>query len=466
MKGKFLVPLSVGLLLLAGCQDKNEAQKTSESEVVQSGEETAEDVAQMRLAEQGFVIKSIDTFQNEDIILFELNRDGEEESYFAMMDENYDWIVTPTNEIKEMDYGLPNQPEFDTVINEGETPHNLEDGLIAFAVKDDRPREDNDLLWGFMNTKGEWVIKPQYRSIEPFHDGAAVVQTVEEDRDDLQNSRKIAIDINGKELFEIEEKHNIDESIVAFDSFHNGYLKTSKGVYNKDGELFSLDFLPDFKESEDEYDEEDSVELFKSYEIIGDKVVTIFDNKIKVFSLQGNLEKEFSYLPSDDELNELGESELEPNDLKLYTNEELAKSNSFIVKNKIYSLDGKVVFDHGNMLIQDDLIITRSGFDDDGNATWNLYDLKGNPIKDENKAGIQLGLEVYNNEPHWVKENEYYKLISTDGKDLIGEDRKVSDVLNPEDKIVEAEVTDPTTLEETEVLINTETLEFIRVVDL
>lgn len=459
MKSKVLASLSVAILLIAGCGEKEEVVHNPVNEVsqVETGDPANKETAEMRLAEQGFEIEQLHTFSDEDVIFFELSREGD--TYFAMMDGNYDWLLKPTNEIKAIDYDpYFSQTEYDLVIYEGENAPILQDGLIALAVQDDRAREDDGLLWGYMNTKGEWAIKPQYRSVNQFSDGVAVVETIEEDRDDLQNSRTIAIDKEGTELFEIskytEGQDSDDDSVIA-DSFKNGYLKTSKGVYNKDGQLFAIDFILALNETADDF--------YKYYEVIGDQVVLIIDNKIKVFSLEGELVREFSYPMSGDELEE-EVGELSSSDLKLYTPKALADSHQFIVNNKIMNLDGEVIFEGGNFLIQDDLIVSRSFSGEDG--VWSFYELNGTPITDKNVAGIQLDEALYYNEPHWEEGNEYYKLISPKGEELIGEDRKVSSVSRMGDRIVRASVTDPSTLDEIDVLINTETLEFIKEADL
>lgn len=460
MKSKVLALLSVALLLIAGCGEKKEVVHTPVNEVssAQTGKSSNEEAAEMRLVEQGFEIEYLHTFSDEDIIFFELIREGD--TYYAMMDSNYEWVLKPTNEIKEMHTdGSFSQTEYDLVIYEGEPASFIQDGLIALAVQDDRPREDDGLLWGYMNTKGEWAIKPQYRSVNPFSEGVAVVETIEEDRDDLQNSRTIAINKEGNELFEIskytEGQDSEDEDSLYIDSFKNGYLKTSKGVYNKEGQLFAIDFILALNETADDF--------YKYYEVIGNQVVILMDNKIKVFSLQGELVREFSYPVSEGESeDEVGE--LSSTDLKLYTPKALAESNQFIVNSKIMNLDGKVIFDGGNFLIQDDIIVERNFNGDEG--VWNFYDLKGTPITGHNVVGVQLEQSLYYNEPHWEQGNEYYKLISPKGEELIGEDRKVSHVSGLGNRIVEARVTDPSTLDEIDVLINTESLEFIKEVDL
>lgn len=465
MKSKVLLTLSIAFLFLAGCQEKEEiSSENSNEEVMEvnevsvdneasATEPTEEQISEMRLVEQGFEIEYLYTTKDEEVIFLELSREGE--AYFAMMDGSYEWVLKPTNKIKEMEYDrLFGQSENDFVIYETETASIVQDGLIALAVQDDRPREDDGLLWGFMNTKGEWVIEPQYRSVKQFSEGVAVVETIEEDRDDLQNYRTIAIDKKGNELFEIAKfdvKKETDEEFVEVDIFKNGYLKTSKGVYNTEGQLFAMDFIPDFHDVDG---------LFKNYEIIGDQAVTIFDNKIKVFSLDGKLVRDFAYPMSAGEEEEVGE--LADSDLHIYTPKALAELNQFIVYGKIMDLNGKVVLDKGSYL--DDILISRDSSGEE--EAYKFYDLKGNPLTDPNMVGVQLGQELYYNEPHWEEGSEYYKLISPTGEELIGEDRKVSSVSDIGHKIVEARVTDPTTLDETEMLININTLEFFRRVDL
>lgn len=411
-----------------------------------SSEETAEDIAQMRLVEQGFQVEYLTTFQEEEVILLELARDGEK--YYAMMNGEFEWVLPPTNTIKDIEHNPYSAVQYDLVIYEGYSTPAIKEGLIGFAVEDPRPRKDDGLLWGFMNTKGEWVIEPKYRAIDQFSDGVAIVETVEEDRDDLANSRQIAIDSKGNELFEM-AKYDVnkeDEDEFTNNSFYNGYIKVKNGVYNKKGEFFSMEFLPLMDEDED--DEEGLI----NFEIIQDQVVTIIDNAIKVYSLQGNLIKEMKNPESD---------EIDSSDLK-YPVKALADSKKFIVGNTIMNLDGNIIFQSESFAIENSVIVTFGGED----GVWNFYDFNGKQINDANKVGVQLDETVYNSEPHWVKGNEYYKLLSANGEVLLDEDRKISGVSNPGNKIIEAEVTDPATLDEIDVLINVETLEFIKQVDL
>jgi len=169
MKRKVLAALSVALLLIAGCQAKVETTQSPANNVsnVETVDPTEVEIAEMRLVEQGFEIEYLHTLNNEDVILLELNRDGD--VYYAMMNGSYEWVLQPTNEIKDIESDRSfSQTEYNLVIYEGVSASLIQDGLIALAVQDDRPREDDGLLWGYMNTKGEWVIKPQYRSVKQF----------------------------------------------------------------------------------------------------------------------------------------------------------------------------------------------------------------------------------------------------------------------------------------------------------
>lgn len=461
MKRKVVASLSIALLLIAGCGEKDEVVRSTVNEVSGSeavGEPTEVEAVEMRLVEQGYEIEHLYTFNNnEDVVFFELNREGD--VYYAMMDRDFEWVLKPTNEIKGIQSDRYfSQTEYDLVIYEGEASPIIQDGVIALAIQDNRPRKDDGLLWGYMNTKGEWIIQPQFRSVNQFSDGVAVVETIEEDSDDLKNSRTITIDKEGNELFEIssyEEGEDTEDRYVMVDSFKNGYLKTSNGVYNRDGQLFPMNFIPGFDELDDGF--------FKDYEVISGQVVTIFDKKIRVFSLQGKLVREFPYPLSEGELEE-EVGELSSTDLKLYTPNVLATSNQFIVGNKIMNLNGEVIFESANFLIQNDVIVSRDYSVEEG--VWNFFDLNGTPITDRNIVGIQLEQALYYNEPHWEKGNEYYRLISQQGDELLGEDRKISSLSSVGNQIVRASVTDSATLDEIDVLINTKTLKFIKEVDL
>jgi hypothetical protein len=56
------------------------------------------------------------------------------------------------------------------VLQNAESVFNFSEGLAAFSVRD----QDDKVKWGFVNTKGEIKIQPQYNSVGNFSDGMAV----------------------------------------------------------------------------------------------------------------------------------------------------------------------------------------------------------------------------------------------------------------------------------------------------
>lgn len=84
------------------------------------------------------------------------------------------------------------------------------DGLASFCV--------GDSVWGYMNRKGETVIKPQFTEAEDFNEGYAVVNRFSKDGCSV-------IDKSGKTVFAI--KYGKYDGIVS--AFHNGYLAAAEG---------------------------------------------------------------------------------------------------------------------------------------------------------------------------------------------------------------------------------------------
>ena len=100
-----------------------------------------------------------------------------------------------------------------------------------------------DYKYGYINPKGEVVIEPIYDNISPFHNGKAIVY-------DKQNDKYIAIDTNGKVLFEV----GANGKQTHYPFFHNGYCILGNFLYNEKGKLIqrlpsTIDFASPFKKN-------------------------------------------------------------------------------------------------------------------------------------------------------------------------------------------------------------------------
>lgn len=448
-------------VVLAGCSSTKEEAPAKETIVVEAEEEEVKEEIELTLAEQGFTIENYETDPIEGNVLLQMKGPGGE--YFGMLNSNFEWVLKPQ--------------EFLQIEQEdnSEMQHNVffTEGLMRVAVQEDREIRANrgryeEMKYGYMNTKGEWAIEPSYRTASPFSNGVAVVTTIEEDRDDLSNARQIVIDKTGKEIFELVPTYNISESPdenYENERFSNGYLKTSKGVYDSHGKFYKTDFLEGVVE---EY--EDSFgNMQLSYEIIDDKIVSLNQDKIAIYDLLGELLKSVP-LPK--------EVDGEPGNL--FTSEELAKESKFIVgwsnnRARILDLAGKV---HGEpieqvvneeqigysapyLFIKEEQYIEET---EDYEDTIIVYNYNGEKV-----VTLPSEAKSVHNRRYWVEGNEYDKLISFDGQVLIDEEKKVitdhkghleGDVisvkrrLNPEDP------------EMTDVLLNTVTFETITINEL
>lgn len=134
--------------------------------------------------------------------------------FIGLLDEDLKWVIEPNNTI----LGLKD----------------ISDGLIAAAVSDTRETRINDTdesnkLWGYLDEKGDWAIKPQFRDVGYFSEGLSFVWTVEEDRDDLGNFRGTVINKKGKEIGELVPKTYYDK----YRTYNNGdVLLNTKYINN------------------------------------------------------------------------------------------------------------------------------------------------------------------------------------------------------------------------------------------
>ncbi len=372
----------------------------SSSFLAACGNEPAPQVKQQvikTLAEQGYTLDEIKTYGDNCNVVY-LKKDGK--TYVGTLDDEFNWLIKPTTKYESLEF---------------------HDGLAAVSVPEKRKMilVDNPdaQKWGFINSKGEWVIKPIYRSVKNFNDGVAIVETIEDDRDDFGNSRTIVIDTSGKEIGEIRSSHlytdeqSLDETV---DSYVGGYAYSREGFYNKDGEFTKMD--------EDVSTNDYLVLNNKIFKNVGDDD----DSKIGITDFKGKSLGTFSVN---------GES-LHLHDFKNEDKtiiQDMADHNVFLVdgKDNNYLVDSSTLnvllrgkFETGlaqGLLFVEDPDDTKA--DDDSVKSGDFFDLNGKKVATvKNMVGPLL------NDRYFVKGNEYYELVDTNGKVLIDESKKITDV--------------------------------------
>lgn len=97
----------------------------------------------------------------------------------------------------------------------------FQSGLLAVQFENQK--------WGFVNTKGDLVVKPKYSNVQCFADGYAVVAAGEGDLN--SNPEVEVIDTNGETLFKIKDKYTVETS----------FLKNHIVVKDEDGRFSVLD---------------------------------------------------------------------------------------------------------------------------------------------------------------------------------------------------------------------------------
>lgn len=95
----------------------------------------------------------------------------------------------------------------------------FQSGLLAVQFENQK--------WGFVNTKGELVIKPKYSNVQCFVDGYAVTAADEGDF----NSNSEVIGTNGETLFKIKDKYKVETA----------FIKNHMVVKDEDGRFSVLD---------------------------------------------------------------------------------------------------------------------------------------------------------------------------------------------------------------------------------
>lgn len=377
--------------LLTGCQDTGNEGKTSKGT---SKTEASQKETKPTLEEQGFEIKTVLSY-GENLNMVSLEKDGAE--YVGTIDDNFHWLMEPTNEYK-----------FEEL--------EFHDGLAAASIPETREMilaEDPEArLYGYINTKGEWVIEPIFRSANNFSNGVAVVSTIEEDRDDLSNSRTIVIDTKGKEVGELAEvgleKLELYDGDYFYGSYFGDYLYTTFGFFDKQGNYTEV--------YEEEPEDEGSHFLVLDGKIIKEDA----DGYISIEGLDGSPIKTF------DQTGHFTTEDIE----------DLLDHNIFLASGDIVGGEGNAIVDSNfNVLFQPDgftlglaknLIFTGelSGDPEDEAYTQSgdFFDYTGKKVFSvTNMVGAVYG------DKYFVKGKEYYQLVDINGKVLIDESKKITD---------------------------------------
>lgn len=306
------------------------------------------------------------------------------------------------------------------------------DGLVAVSIPETRKmilaQDSEAALWGFIDSTGKEIIKPQYRFVSPFFNGVAFAKTIEEDRDDFANYRWIVIDKTGNELAELQILEEGDSYEPL--EFQNGYAFNDYGFYTKEGK---------FVKREDD----------KPYLIIGDKIiedeVNVEDEweestntKILIKDFNGNIVNTFSVkndsislyvsnVLSEKMINKLSESNTFLANVDGTVALVDASTLKILLKGIELDRNSDEVFDELLLVSDEKDDITTIRIDEANTINGTLYDFKGNKIGHvKDMYGI-----LYNQDRYFTKGNEYYKLVDINGNVLIDEDQKILSVENP-----------------------------------
>jgi len=384
--------------LLTGCEDKNESHSTTESSRAETAQTETAQTETKTLAEQGYELKTVLSY-GENINIVSLEKNGSE--YVAAIDDNFNWLMEPTDEYKFEDL------EFI-------------DGLSLASIPETREMilaQDPDAkLYGYINIKGEWVIKPVYRYANKFSNGVAVVNTVEEDRDDLSNSRTIVIDTAGREVGQLDQegldKLDLNDGESFFGSYLGDYLYTTFGFFDKQG---------NYREVYEEDPEESRSTRGSDFIVLNEKIIkTDGDNAISIESLDGSPIQTFE----------------KTGNFTVENGEELIKNNLFLLAGDIVGGEGYAIADSDlNILFPPDgftiglaeNLIFAGELSSDAESeipsySGDFYDFTGKKVFSvTDMVGAVYG------DKYFVKGEEYFKLVDIHGNVLLDESQKITD---------------------------------------
>ncbi len=443
MKKHLILTLIVILIsaLLVSC---NQSQSPVSSESNNNSEIHTDqlEAEQITLAQEGYSIEYA-TPQDNGTTIIELNKDGDSQKYYGLVNSDFQWVLEPTNTIVSME--------------------NFHDGFAAAAILDTREMRsvsnDDGQLWGYLDKDGNWVIEPQYAEANSFSNGLAVVTTIETDRDDLTNRRGIVIDQEGNEVFEIEKEYQVAASNASEEvgpdyqsyRFLNGYLLTDHGFYDVEGNFTELN-LPE-----------------------GQRALLMIDNKIltETFGDDSDIEEHGLRIidTTGNVLNTYKDSELHEsysmNQIPVDNYDHIDKYKRFVISdeermNVYMDIDGNQFF-KGGFRVSGDYLVTYN-FNPEEKSDITFYDLNGKKISQSSQIVYTF---PYNNK-YWIKGNEYAEFVDMNGQVLIDESKRIEpkdyqdDIEALESPIYKAAIRitedDP---EFTDCLINLDTLEII-----
>jgi hypothetical protein len=382
--------------LLAGCQTENAGNASKKTLKTETSQEAQKESVKVSLKEQGYTIDTVISY-GENINIVSLTKDGKE--YAATIDDNFNWLMKPTDKYSFGDL-------------------DFSDGLAIVSVPETREMilaEDPDAkLYGYINTKGEWVIEPLYRYANEFSNGVAVVSTVEEDRDDLSNSKTIIIDPDGNQIGELDssglDKLSLDDGDYFQGSFLGEYLYTTLGFFDKQGKYREV------------YEEapEDSGD-FSNFLVLDKKIIEVDDeDHFNIRKLDGTLIKTTDKTGTF--TTENAENLIE-NNLLLVGGDIVGGEGDAIVDSDLHVKFEPDGFDNG---LAEDLIYigeSKKEIEDIGYAnTGNFYDYSGEKV-----FSVTDMIGAVYGDKYFRKGNEYFELVDVNGKVVIDESMKITD---------------------------------------
>lgn len=415
-----LIILSLVLGTLAACE--NSLQEESKNTNFKS-EETQSDVKEVNTeitkdVMEGITVHEFDTQKSGYSVITGTNLSGEE--VIGILDPEFNWMLEPSTSIKKVS--------------------EMSNGLMGVAIHEDREIRaiDSELLWGYIDDQGEWAIKPQFQAVGLFSEGLALVETIEEDRDDLANSRGIVINEKGEEEFEIAPSNQYSYLFEWWSGEDLNYELAHRSKFTNG--TVSINFV------------NDSGNGATPFHIIADKDGNIYDWPTKQEPSNMQVEEQIGYEVYEiqgDDVEQLvlsknvktGETSQFKIDKNLYVNNHnkyisLFHNNQFLTANdkangffKVFDKHGKDILKFGNQP-ESNYMPDYSGndwvtFENDTYREAPLYFFSKNPL--ETKEFILEENQRYAayKDRIWEEGNEYFILKNSEGEVLLGEDKKI-----------------------------------------
>lgn len=411
---KAIIILCLGAALAACSKGEVDSPSKTSGVTATSGTDSSkQNEHQITLAEEGYAIEQT-IGQDEGMTIVELKKEGADEAdYFGILDEEFNWVMRPTNEIVEME--------------------DFHEGLAAAAVPETRAilteGREGELVWGYVDPKGEWAIKPTYARVEPYSSGVAKVRTIEEDLDALTHSRDIVIDKKEKEIIELKglfdrfdqgyaymeeesEPTDTDDMAQAGERFLNGYLVTGKGIVDTKGNFTSISY------PEGQW----------PIAVIDDKILTETDpdrdydeeeeertERLMVLDKKGNILHTWDNHRMDDYSDE---------EESFY--DQVTHQGRFLVQDeeemKWMDIDGNTYFKGRHITVSNDVLIITQYDESKGEVErTTFYDMDGKKVGETEEP---INIAPYHGK-YWVTGKEYAKLVDLNGKVWLDETKKI-----------------------------------------